>query len=248
MTTTERNERIVQLAADGWTLAAIGTEVGLTRERVRQILNDHGTRTLRHDDLLAKAAADWRASGQVRHAHDVLREHRLAANSRNIAMLRRAVPELCLPASREQATTWTEGAIVSAVRDLARQHGFDFAGGWMRLKDYTRLRGPHDPAPATIGANFLWSDIAVKAGFNPANAPRRGRRGGTRPRQIAQADLDNAVLDYIGSGERLSAAGFEQYLKDRPHLPSMATIRNRFRAEGINTIAGIFTDVQERLG
>lgn len=34
----ERNLRMVQLRASGWTLASIGAEYGLTRERVRQIL------------------------------------------------------------------------------------------------------------------------------------------------------------------------------------------------------------------
>lgn len=36
-----RNEDILRLRADGWTLQAIGDKYGITRERVRQIIEAH---------------------------------------------------------------------------------------------------------------------------------------------------------------------------------------------------------------
>jgi len=36
----ERNQEIIRLRADGWTLQAIGDKYGLTRERIRQILEN----------------------------------------------------------------------------------------------------------------------------------------------------------------------------------------------------------------
>lgn len=250
-TSTERDERIVTMASEGMTLAAIGAEFGLTRERVRQILKEQGTRTLRHDDRIHRAAANWRASGRVRDAADVLREHDLAVNTRNLAMIRRAVPELNLPPSKGAHSTWTEDAIVAAVRSVALRAGIDPATGWLTIKQYARLRDAGDPATATIGSNYLWSAIVEQAGFDRRNAPnQRGRRPGTRPKQFTEEQIDRAVLDYLRhhSHGRLGAASLEEFLRSSPQHPSMATVRNRFRARGVNSIPGIFTDVQARLG
>lgn len=250
-TATERNKRIVAMASEGMTLIAIGNEFGLTRERVRQILKDQGTRTLRHDAKIDRAAANWRASGQIRDAADVLREHDLAANGRNLAMIRRAVPELNLPPTKDKRTLWTEEAIVEAVRRVAIRAGIDPVTGWLTIKEYARLRGVDDPATATIGSNYLWSEVVVKAGFDRHNAPnKRGRPPGMRPKQITDEQLDRAVMDYLRShaDNKLSAQGMDDFLRSRPGYPSLATVRNRFRARGISSIPGIFSDVQARLG
>lgn len=250
MNSDERNERIITMAGEGLTLAAIGAEFGLTRERVRQILNAHGARTLRHDDRLNQAAAEWRASGRVRHAADVLREHDLAANARNLAIIRRAVPELNLPPSKGKHSAWTEETVVAAVRSVALRAGIDPATGWLTLKEYGRLRGANDPATATIGANYLWSVVLEKAGFDRRNAPsKRGRPAGIRPKQFTDEQLDRAVMDYLRHANgKLSAQGLDEFLRSSPQHPSLATIRNRFRARGVMSIPDIFADVQSRLG
>jgi hypothetical protein len=54
------------------------------------------------------------------------------------------------------------------------------------------------------------------------------------------------VEQYLAVSNRLSAVDFERFLISNPTLPSMATIRNRFRKRGIGSISDIFTDVASR--
>ena len=37
----QRNDNIIELREEGWTLARIGEKYGITRERVRQIINQY---------------------------------------------------------------------------------------------------------------------------------------------------------------------------------------------------------------
>jgi hypothetical protein len=232
---------------NGSNLRAIAGEVGITRERVRQILAANGLKTMTAEDRMERAATAWRESGQAREAADVAREHGLPVNAVTLAYLRREVKGLSLPSAKASRSQWTRAEIAACVLDVAVEHDIDPVTGWMRMSDYDHWRRDGDPSGATIGANYLWSEVMADAGFDPANAHDRGKRIGSRPKQWADSDLDRAVLTFLDAKPpSLSAHALEAFLVSHPEHPSLATIRNRFRVRGIGTIAGIITDVLGR--
>lgn len=145
---------------------------------------------------------------------------------------------------RRPHSPWTKEAITEVVRRIAITGGFDFETGWMRIADYAELRAPDDPAPATISANHLWSDIMSAAGFDPRNATRRGPRGGgTQRKAFTDAELKSAVAEYVDSRPtKMSAAGMDIFLASREDLPSGATIRNHFRRLGFGSLNQIIAE------
>jgi len=247
-TTDTRTEEILRLRDEGATLKEIGDTVGLTRERIRQILFFQGKRTLTYEEKIDAVAAAWHESGELSRPDEVLREHGLVPSTRGIAMLRARCKDLTLPDTKSGAgPSWDIGAAATAVHRVAIENGIDPATGWMRALEYAKWRAPTDPSTATIGANYSWNDVMILAGFHAENAPSRGRALGYRPEAFTEEDLDRAVLAYLDSKPaKFTTVGFEDYLKSREDLPSLGTIRNRFRKRGIPTISGILSDVANR--
>jgi hypothetical protein len=243
MTTREiRDRKIVQLRDDGHNLTVIAKSVGLTRERVRQILAEQGLRTMTYSERVNVAIAAWRASGELRRASDVAREHGLAMHSETIALLRRECGDLSLPEIKPVRGKWDLPAIARVVRRVAIEQGIDPATGWLKISQFAKWRREGDPSIATIGSNHAWLDVMEAAGFNAANAPARGRQLGYKPKAFTDAELDAAVQAYLDSHPRkLSAVGLGDFLADHPGMPSVATIRNRYRQQGINSISGILS-------
>ena len=240
-----RTERIVALRDTGKNLREIGDTIGLTPERVRQLLAEKGLKTLRTSDRVQAAIDAWLASGELRRPADVAEEYGLAAH--NLPELRRACGHLALPETKGARSQWNADVIAGIIRRIADEQGLDLAHDWMRMADFDAWRHDGDPSIATIGANYLWSDLMKRAGFNPENAHKRGRRPGSSYQAITDEDLDKAVLAYLDSQpEKLSAHGMELWLMSHPEHPSMATVRNRFRKKGIPSISGIIRDVEER--
>lgn len=85
-----RDRRIIALRADGLTLQAIGRQVGLTRERVRQILAEHCAGRLGEDRRGADAARERKERADQRRAEYErrVREH----YGCDVAMLRAINP------------------------------------------------------------------------------------------------------------------------------------------------------------
>ena len=250
MTTTTppldaRTERIVKLRDTGMNLREIGDTVGLTSERVRQLLAHQGLKTLRTSDRVQQAIDGWLASGELRRPADVAEEYGLAPH--NLPELRRACGHLALPETKGARSQWNADIIADIIKRMADEQGLDLATDWMRMSDFDAWRHDGDPSVATIGANYLWSEVMERAGFDPANAHKRGRRPGDRYVAITDEDLDKAVLAYLDSQpQKLSAHSMELWLVEHPEYASMATIRNRFRKRGIPSISGIIADVQSR--
>jgi len=134
--------------------------------------------------------------------------------------------------------------MVEAVRDVAARNGIT---DWMSTVTYDRLRGPGEPSGALITSRHKWRDIAVEAGLDASRA--RAQAPGFGDRQFSDDDIDQAVLAFLRDPEKrsLSAVEFERFLNSRADLPSLATVRNRFRRQrGIASISGIYEDVQRR--
>lgn len=243
----ERTARMIEMRDAGKTLAEISEEFDLSRERVRQLLKANGVRTMQHADHMQRAIDAWRTSGELRHPSDVAREHGITVNGKNVAGLRRACPDLALPESKPGGSRWDAPTIAKILQRIAAEQDIDPATGWIKIAEYDAWHSAGDPSAATVGANYLWSDLMRLAGFDPKHASRRGRRPGAQYRAFTDDDLDDAVLAYVDSRpDRVTSIGLEAFLESRPDLPSMATIRNRFRKRGIASIADIITDVVHR--
>lgn len=245
--TDPRTTRMIELRDEGKTLQEIGEEFHLTRERARQILLKEGVRTLSTPDRVQAAADAWLASGELRRPIDVATEHGLPTHAGVLAQLRRTCPNLVLPETKRSGSRWNASIIAGILRRIAGEQGLDFATDWMRIQDYANWRSEGDPSAATIGANHLWSDLMREAGFDPNGPHNHGRKPGGTYHSFDDAALDKAVLAYLDSQPaKLSAVSMENFLVEHPELPSMATIRNRFRKRGIGSISGIFEDVLNR--
>lgn len=189
---------------------------------------------------ISEAADAWRESGRVRHPSDVAAEFGLSEH--DSTYLQRLVPELALPAKRDQEGT-TRDYMVAAVRAVAERNGLT----WMSTATYDKLRVGDEPSGALITSRHRWTGIAADAGLDMTKA--KPQAPGFGEKQFSDDDVDRAVLEFLHSvGRRsLAVAEFEHFLMGRDDLPSVATVRNRFRRKrGITSISEIYADVQRR--
>lgn len=239
---TDRDAYIEWSRREGATLQEIADTVNLTRERVRQILRNRGVDRVTRDDRIVAAADEWRLSGLVRHPRDVAEEYGLGKYAASV--LGKMVPELSLPSKwTTESQAITEDEAVEAVRSVALKHGYT---NWMSVAAYEKLREPGMPSTALITSRFHWKEIAAAAGLD-ASIPKESAPG-WGDRQFSDQDIDRAVLRFLLDTNRksLSAKEFELFLARETDLPSLATIRNRFRRRGVVAIADVYLDVQDR--
>lgn len=230
-----RAEQMAEMRGAGATLADIGSRYGVSRERVRQILNatggpsGRGAAAARRDQRLdeARAAAAtlleaFRAGADISEVADRLGLSRDAAtevvrdgSSDRDRALRRA------SSGRARAgAAYTNGQLTESVRAVAAQLGrtptspeYNAAASRDRL-----------PSLPTVSQRFgSWNAALVAAGLQPLQAKRAYTR-----RWNEDACWAAARLAARESGGALpSVQRYEQLAAERTDLPSSATLRNR---------------------
>ena len=207
----ERAAELRRLVRAGVTKSEIARQWGLTRERVRQLVEVAGLqsayeqaqrRRRRQIDLVAVAAGRYTA-----HVRTVERSLGLKAPMPHRVALRKH----------------SDIEIVGYLREAAAQH----PQGKLSMPVYDRLRRAGRPWPtcATVVKWFgSWPVAAVAAGLEPA-----GVRRGPVPRWSVQ-QLEALARDYayqeLRSGNRPSWRGLERWL-DARQGPSTALMRSR---------------------
>lgn len=231
--TTERDARIRALRIEGKTLQEIAADVGVTRERVRQILvridgptagEVRAAAAVRRSDAAEELAQ--RVRDDVR-AHPASTIHQIADR---LGVSRHAVqqhlpddvrPLVVNPASSSERT-WSEEEVVRAVATAAT---FAYPLGAADYEDLRRageVRGPSAARIVQIYGN--WSAACHRAGVEPTQPRRR-----TYQSKWTDDDMLGFVRDYLSSpGCRGTFGGYDSWRRQAGvEAPSSALLRGR---------------------
>lgn len=235
----ERTAAIHVLRSDGWTLQQIGDLFGITRERVRQIL-----------ELTEGPSAD-----EVRR----IREHRLLeqieADRKVLTELVTSQPGISGPEATEQLG-WTDERLAAAmtnevrrlivrVRDGSSQRKYStektleaIRDAWLHVQHSVlalshalydelvrdkRVDGPR--ASRVIQVFGTWNEACAQAGVPSGLRPRRKYKSLWTDEEILAA-VHRYLLDPTSTG---SYSGWDFWRRvNAPEAPSGQTLRNRF--------------------
>lgn len=230
MDPTERNRAIVAMAKTGMTYEEIGSTFGVTRERVRQILNKAGITgsTTRGARAAAKREAlagdrecifEWAKQNPglgVRDAETALslKEGRVceALGAEVSRVFVRQKPNSCVRYSDE--------VIVESLRDAAIVQGSLLSK--VAYDEYVAVFG--GPSGVLVAKRFgTWKKACQAAGLEVSSLP------GNLNRRWGQGQLVDVLIDYFDS---VAARGtFDDYCRwsgEAVGRPSGPTVRNRF--------------------
>ena len=232
----QRAREMAALRQQGLSLDEVARRYGVSRERVRQILQVHGgparrevisARHRRAEEQLTAHADEllalWRGGAQLRHAAVALG---LPLTACRAAITRLATERDCvqrrasLASSRVIVTTYSDADIIRAVRGLA--------AGLQRVPsaaDYAPVgREPGYPSLATV-INRMdgWSNAVRAAGLTEVATPERARA-----RRWTEEACWTALRRVAAElGEIPTIARYDRHATGRTGLPSSATLRNR---------------------
>lgn len=218
----------------GETLESIGVDFGLTRERVRQIVRDHGH----------VSAADARAArqAQVEAQREALRRRAATAVRQRPGLSLRQLAELLgvshgeLSAALDRATRamlvreqhshqrWSDEDILSCLRQAAALYPGKPLTGHRYDRVKTAVGGP---TRVRILQRFAtWLAACEAAGVRGGTSPRRRyQRGWT------ESELLGWVADYLAQPSMSGTyAGYDAWARRTAGAPSAQTVRNRLGA------------------
>lgn len=178
---SERDERILALRLHGKTLQAIAVDVGITRERVRQILVKIGgpstadVRAAAEERKRASAAEMERLVREDVQAHPASTIDQIAARlgvGRDVAQrhLPRDLKAMVVNPAGYSGRNWSEVDILSAIA-CAGTFAYPLsAGAYEELLRMGEIRGPSPARIIQLYGN--WSTACHRAGVEPAPARR----------------------------------------------------------------------------
>lgn len=243
---TTRDDEVARLRAEGLTLQAIADQVGVTRERVRQILVAAG-RDL-DNSYLAEIRRDQRLDAARARAAELLEGFRagrpIAEVAAELGVAAEAaddvVQTIASPADRAErgsnsgrgvnGPTYTDEDLLDAIRRVAAE-----LDAVPSAKDYGRLAGRLAlPSLPTIHNRLGgWAAAVRQTGMTPHQAQR------TYTRMWDEQKCWNALVRLVEElGEVPTVDHYNALSATRDDLPSSATVRNRL---------GRWSDVAARL-
>lgn len=234
----QRAEAMAAAYETGRTLADIGTEHGVSRERVRQILKDYGTdmgwhirqeRAERNREIALtramKPVREWLQANGPAPRNELLELFpELTTQQIGEGISKGMLPKhLVLGNARSTEMPGFEESVAAVRRAWLRS-------GRARLSSqrYGRLRDPGDPGPLYIVNRWSWAAVCEAAGMGPQGGLRRG----TRP-----IWTDEDVMDWVArymawtqeNDRGPSFAGYEEWSRETDGAPSGSTVRNRLQ-------------------
>ncbi len=233
----QRVREMATLREAGWSLDEIALRYQVSRERVRQILNAHGTpgaanvaeARRRRAEALAEARIDellvrWRAGQDPGSAAAELGLQASACRStieRFASEVDRTARRANLASARRRgAQMYSDRDILVALTSVAAR-----LGRVPSPKEYAALaRELEFPSlPTVLNRMGGWTRAVKAAGMKPLSEPRRTR---------AQRWTEDACWDALRRaarelGEIPSVLAYERHAAKREDLPSSATVRNR---------------------
>lgn len=231
--TAARDERIRTLRGEGHTLEHIANEVGLTRERVRQVLLRVGGPTAAD----VRAAAEARGRAAAARLEQLIREDIVAHPASTIedvaarlgqdksevqAHLPKDLRPRVVRLGRSSEGAWSADEVVQAVAAAATYAYPLSAGDYERLLHAGEFRGPSAARISQMYGN--WSAACRQAGVEPPPPRRRSYQS-----RWTGADLLGFVRDYLRApGCRGTFDGYDLWRREAGiEAPSAALLRNR---------------------
>jgi AraC-like DNA-binding protein len=230
-----RDEEVGRLRAEGLTLQAIADTIGVTRERVRQILTASGQDVTQ--EYLSQMRREERREDARQHMEQLVAAFRTGRSIRDVAgelgiagdAAVEVVDAAVTPADRAErgrnsrrassGPTYAEDDLIAAVRRVA-----DEVGRVPSSNDYGRLAGRLGLPSLPTLTNRLggWSAAVRWAGMVPNQSRRSYKR--TWGERACWMALE-ALVDELGQFPTVDH--YDALAASREDLPSLATVRNR---------------------
>ncbi len=232
-----REQRMVAMRREGFSLAKIGTEFGVSREWVRRILDTAGGPTAAETRAAVReraAAQEREIRAQTEEALSTLLGIRGALSASEAArtlgieesaLLQNWPSELAHLLIREpghSVQVWSDAQILETIREASIYEFPLTSKAYAELVRVGEIRGPSLPR---IHQRFGgWSAACDAAGVEPGQTFRAGYES-----RWTDAELISYVRDYLlEPGLPNSAKGFDAWRRTRvPDAPSFQTVRNR---------------------
>lgn len=231
--TVERDEQIHALHAQGQTLQQIAAVVGLTRERVRQVLVRFGGPTAAEVRAAASAARATDAAALVDRIRKDVQAHPASTPvqiASRLGVARHEVTRhlpvdlrpLVLTRAGFSDRTWSDEGVMKAVASAATFSYPLSAGEYDNLLRSGEVRGPSAARIIQLYGN--WSAACRRAGVE-ATPPRRG----DYQSKWTDEDMLAFVRDYLSSpGCRGTFGAYDPWRRSvRADAPSAALLRAR---------------------
>lgn len=231
-TARDRLDEMVELRLKGYTLDKIADVVGVTRERVRQILKAAGGPTASDAREVLRLRAAEEDESRKTGIRDLL-NHRGAmtisevANTLGIpdAEVGRLWPNdlrnLRVHRGNEGAVTWSDEQVLHAIQTAGT---FEYPLRTATYDELVRLGEVDGPTSMRIGQRYgSWSQACTQAGVEAAPARRNDYQS-----RWTDDDLLGVVADYLDlPGSEGTFAGFDAWRREQGGGPSSQTVRNR---------------------
>ncbi len=231
-----RNEEAATRYMAGATLAEIGAELGVTRERVRQILDSQGvkrrSRTSAHRNGVSRIVADHSAG--INQAFDISRSIRSVVEEFRGRVPAAVVKEILAPRASQQEKRVPKGASrrftdddISKAIIRAEAEGFTSSQSYARWRAERVSAGEDLPSVATITVRHgSWSSARQKAGATVVRS-----RSSQSCRVFTDADIDSAVRRFVAAatakGIHPSARAYDEWARRVGNAPLLSTVRAR---------------------
>lgn len=231
---SSRDSEILQQRESGKTLDEIGTEFGITRERVRQIVKASGGPTpseLKRKKELRRIQEEKALTRQIRSHLDQFGPHTAKEVAEALNLTENRI-RAHWPSDRrhlrlqyqtsDSRKHWTNGQIILAIQEAAT---FEFPLTGTTYSELIHLGEVSGPSLALIHKRFNgWIKACNEAGVESKSAPR-----GTYQSKWTDDDLLSFTREYLlDSSHPGTADGYIQWRKkERVEAPSLPTLRNR---------------------
>ncbi len=227
-----RAEEMSSRRLAGEALASIGTDFGLTRERVRQIIRDHGQVSTADAQAARQARLDQQRDDLRQRAATMVRQRPGLTMAQLADLLGVSKGQLSGVVDRETRALlvrekqgrrrWSDEQILHCLRRAADLYPGKPLTGHRYGKVRKQVGGPtHVRVLQRFGT---WLAACEAAGVRPGTAPRR-----RYARAWTETEMLGWVADYLAQpGTRGTYAGYDEWARRTDGAPSSQTVRNRF--------------------
>ncbi len=232
----DRDLQIIQMRIDGQTLDSIGKSVGITRERVRQVIKKISP--------LIETTIDYLNEDKVRHisqanleaVQDLFEDfgaiylselaHRLETDEKSaLAMTPKHFHKFIIDKSAPPVyvSQWTRADVISILQKAGTYYFPLKMADYEYLLEIGEIRGPS--IPLIIKKFGVWSELCLEAGVESAPSLK-----GEYVRMWSEEELISFVERFIlDEGTTGSAGDYDEWrLQQTDHVPSGALVRNHF--------------------
>ena len=231
-----RNEEVATRYMAGATMAEIGKDIGVTRERVRQILDQQGvkrrSRSSAHQNTVSKIVAankdvingsfnkEMNIKAVVSQYKGVIPAHII----RDVLSPRKN--EQNLPQNRGAVRMFQDEQIIAAIQE-AEIAGATSTQSYSKWRKTESLSGRKLPSVATITVRYgTWSTARKKAGASIVRS-----RNSNSCRIFSDVDIESAVRRFVSAagtkGVNPSARAYDEWARRVGNAPLLSTVRAR---------------------